>query len=162
MRHLVGPAAACAQHDAQRDSENIFNRLHGTYAVHIWQRTAVDYSTTPRLHVVVKFPPSKVSPFTRAGIAPLCLGLEVADAKGSPAVSDGFKASLVSPPGKYMKDDHKGKPGVAPWFSFMARLTNDGYKLMDESGNLSMFEVYSGQGGDENVTMYTTVANPVK
>eukprot|EP00903_Cladosiphon_okamuranus_P006652 g6495.t1 len=90
------------------------------------------------------------------------VGLEVDDAKGSPAISDGFTASLVSPPGTYMKDDHKGKPGMAPWIGFMARLTNDGYKFENQDGYLSMFEVYSGQGGKENVTMYTAVVNPAK
>lgn len=95
-------------------------------------------------------------------IAPAFLGLEVTDPKGSPAISDGFTASLISPPGTYMKDDHKGKPGVTPWIGFMARIKNDGYKLQDENGYLPMFEVYSGQGGDENVTMYTAVVNPAK
>eukprot|EP00752_Nemacystus_decipiens_P009455 g8454.t1 len=102
---------------------------------------------------------STFSGMTAEGVKVL-VGLEVADAKGSPAISDGFKASLVTPPGKYMKDDHKGKPGVAPWFAFVARLTNDGYEVVNEDG--SMFEVYSGQGGNEDVTMYTRVANPVK
>lgn len=61
-----------------------------------------------------------------------------------------------------MKDDHSGKPGVAPWFGFMARLTKDGYKFQDQDGGMSMFEVYSGQGGEENVTMYAAVVNPTK
>jgi len=83
--------------------------------------------------------------------------VEVSDPKGSPAISDGFTANVVAPPGKYMRDDHNGKPGVAPWFTFMGRLTKEGYKFADEGGSMSMFEVYSGTGGQETVSMYTTV-----
>lgn len=108
------------------------------------------------------FRPQYAPPITFADTYhPCCLGLEVADAKGSSAVSDGFTASVVSPPGTYLRDDHQGKPGVAPWFTFMGRLTKDGYKFVGEDGNISMFEVYSGQGGAETVTMYTAVVkNP--
>jgi len=73
---------------------------------------------------------------------PLCAGVEVSDPKGSPAISDGFTANVVAPPGKYMRDDHNGKPGVAPWFTFMGRLTKEGYKFADEGGSMSMFEYH--------------------
>lgn len=99
---------------------------------------------------------------TRVRPASARSGLEVADAKGSPAISDGFTASVVSPPGTYMKDNHNGKPGFTPWIGFMARLTNDGYKFQDQDGKMSMFEVYSGQGGAESVTMYAAVVDPTK
>ncbi|CAM9784474.1 unnamed protein product [Ectocarpus sp. 4 AP-2014] len=87
------------------------------------------------------------------------VGLEVNDAKGSPAISNGFTASVISPPGQYLRDDHDGKPGVTPWISFMARLAKDGYTMTEP---LAMFEVYSGQGGEESVTMYTSVNGPAK
>ncbi|CAN0539578.1 unnamed protein product [Ectocarpus sp. 12 AP-2014] len=87
------------------------------------------------------------------------VGLEVSDAKGSPAISNGFTASVISPPGQYLRDDHDGKPGVTPWISFMARLAKDGYTMTEP---LAMFEVYSGQGGEESVTMYTSVNGPAK
>jgi len=35
-----------------------------------------------------------------------------------------------------MRDDHNGKPGVAPWFTFMGRLTKEGYKFADEGGSI--------------------------
>lgn len=41
----------------------------------------------------------------------------------------------------------------------MAGLVKDGYKMKEP---LSMFEVYSGQGGDETVSMYAAVAKPTK
>ncbi|CAM9253288.1 unnamed protein product [Ectocarpus fasciculatus] len=91
--------------------------------------------------------------------AEVTVGLEVSDAKGSPAVSNGFTASVISPPGQYLRDDHDGKPGMTPWISFMARLAKDGYTMEEP---LAMFEVYSGQGGEESVTMYASVKGPAK
>lgn len=86
-------------------------------------------------------------------------GLEVDDAKGSPAISNDFVASTVAPPGEYLRDDHNGKPGVAPWVIFQARLTWDGYTLKQP---ISLFEVYSGQGGEETVSMYSSVLKATK
>lgn len=84
-------------------------------------------------------------------------GLEVTDARNSPAVSDGFTASVFSPPGEYLRDDHDGKPGTLPWITFIAQLTKQGYAFKEP---LSLFEVYSGQGGQETVSMYAAVTKP--
>lgn len=61
-----------------------------------------------------------------------------------------------------MKDYHNGKPGVAPWIGFMTKAANDGYKFEDQDGKMSMFEVYSGQGGAETVEMFAAVVPPAK
>lgn len=84
-------------------------------------------------------------------------GLEVTDARNSPAVSDGFTASVFSAPGDYLRDDHDGKPGTLPWITFIAQLTKKGYTFKEP---LSLFEVYSGQGGQETVSMYAAVTQP--
>ena len=139
------------------------NKRSLRYTLRTWQRPAADNNNPRHFNISNKLPPHIVSPpFPRADFYPACSGLEVVETKGSPAISDGFTASLVAPPGTYMKDDHKGKPGMAPWISFMARLTNDGFKFESRDGYLPMFEVYSGQGGEENVTMYTAVVSPAK
>lgn len=87
------------------------------------------------------------------------VGLEVDNAKTSPALGDGFAASVISPPGQYLRDDHANGAGVMPWMSFMARMTKEGYALGQP---VSMFEVYSGTGGKEAVSMYAAVAEANK
>ncbi|CAM9252054.1 unnamed protein product [Scytosiphon promiscuus] len=89
--------------------------------------------------------------------ADITVGIEVTDARGSPAISDGFTASVFSPPGEYLRDDHNGKPGTLPWLTFMAQLAKEGYAFEEP---LSLFEVYSGQGGQETVSMYAAVKKP--
>lgn len=84
------------------------------------------------------------------------VGLEVANAKDSPALSNGFAATVIVPPGQYLRADHASGPGtsVAPWITFMTRIPKEGYAL---SQPLSLFEVYSGTGGEESMAMYAAV-----
>lgn len=84
----------------------------------------------------------------------ITVGLEVVDAKDCPALGEGFAATVISPPGDYLRDDHATAPGMVPWITFMARIPKAGYELSDP---LSMFEVYTGTGGEEGVSMYASV-----
>lgn len=86
--------------------------------------------------------------------ADVTVGLEVADTKASPAIGDGFTATVMAPPGKFLRSDHAAESSVATWMTFMARIPKSGYELSD---SLSMFEVYTGTGGDEGVSMYAAV-----
>lgn len=87
--------------------------------------------------------------------ADVTVGLEVADAKGSPALGGGFAATALAPPGDYLRDDHASLPGMVEWMAFMARIPKQGYELSD---SLSIFEVYTGTGGkEEGVSMYAAV-----
>lgn len=82
------------------------------------------------------------------------VGLEVADSKDSPALGGGFSATVISPPGEYLRDDHATAPGMVPWVTFMARIPKKGYELSEP---VEMFEVYTGTGGEEGVSMYAAV-----
>lgn len=93
--------------------------------------------------------------------ADVSVGLEVATStsKTSAALGEGFTATMISPPGLYLKDEHATEPGMLPWITFMARASKEGFALKEP---LSMFEVYTGNGGKEGVTMYAAIDQPRK
>ena len=87
--------------------------------------------------------------------ADVTVGLEVADPKASPALGGGFAATVIAPPGDYLRDDHSTTASMATWVTFVTRIPKEGYELIDP---LSIFEVYTGTGGkDEGVAMYAAV-----
>lgn len=86
--------------------------------------------------------------------ADVTVGLEVSDATGSSALGDGYAASAMTIPGQHLLYDHAGVPGVARWITFITRIPKMGYALKEP---FTIFEVYSGAGGEESVAMYAAV-----
>lgn len=79
--------------------------------------------------------------------------VETAEAQKSPALGDGFVATgaVPSPGDWYLRDEHNAPPSFGAWIGLQAMANKAGYELTFLRG---IFEIYSGTGGNEQVTMF--------